>query len=78
MEDLLWKVGSMAVIVGFIAFIIYLNKTDKKRTINFAKKAAKKEAKKEAEERIRKLEEEAAKKAEEEYYRWHPDNWTSS
>lgn len=74
MEDLLWKVGSMAVIVGFIALIIYLNKTDEKRTINFAKKAAKKEA----EERIRKLEEEAAKKAEEEYYRWHPDNWTSS
>jgi len=70
MEDLLWKVGSMAVVVGFIAFIIYLNKTDKKRTINFAKKAAK--------ERIRELELEAAKKAEEEYYRWHPDNWTSS
>jgi hypothetical protein len=71
MEDLLWKVGSMAVVVGIIAFIICLNKTDEKRTINFAKKVAEEEAKK--------AEEEAAKKAEEEeYYRWHPDNWTSS
>ena len=28
MEDLLWEVGSMAVVVGFIAFIIYLNHRD--------------------------------------------------
>lgn len=28
MEDLLWKVGSMAVVVGFIALIIYLNHRD--------------------------------------------------
>lgn len=28
MENLLLKVGSMAVVVGFIAFIIYLNHRD--------------------------------------------------
>lgn len=28
MEDLLWKVGSMAVVAGFIALIIYLNHRD--------------------------------------------------
>lgn len=28
MEDLLWEVGSMVVVVGFIAFIIYLNHRD--------------------------------------------------
>lgn len=28
MEDLLWKVSSMAVVVGFIALIVYLNHRD--------------------------------------------------
>ena len=28
MEELLWKIGSMAVVVGFIVLIIYLNHKD--------------------------------------------------
>ena len=41
MEELLWKIGSMAVVIGFIVLIVYLNKTDEKRTTKRAKERLK-------------------------------------
>ena len=38
--DLLWKIGSMAIVVGVVALFVYLNKTDEKRAIKNAKDAA--------------------------------------
>ena len=40
MEELFWKIGLMAVVIGFIVLIVYLNKTDEKRTTKRAKEAA--------------------------------------
>lgn len=31
MEELFWKIGLMAVVIGFIVLIVYLNKTDEKK-----------------------------------------------
>ena len=40
MEELFLKIGLMAVVIGFIVLIVYLNKTDEKRTTKRAKEAA--------------------------------------